>query len=128
MAGRGTDICLADGVAELGGLHVIATERHEAARIDRQLAGRCGRQGDPGSYQPILSLDDLLLEGNRGGFVAQSAKWLAGQLKILTPFFGRLAIGLAQHHVEKHHGRVRSALFKQDQAQGGLLSFTGRLE
>ncbi len=55
MAGRGTDIKLGDGVAELGGLHVIGTERHESRRIDRQLAGRCARQGDPG-YLPVLRL------------------------------------------------------------------------
>jgi preprotein translocase subunit SecA len=64
MAGRGTDVRLAEGVAELGGMHVIVTEMHEAARIDRQLIGRCGRQGDPGSFRFLLSLeDDLLKEG-----------------------------------------------------------------
>ncbi len=62
MAGRGTDIKLAPGVAEAGGLHVLGTERHEARRIDRQLAGRCGRQGDPGTCQFLLSLEDELLE------------------------------------------------------------------
>jgi preprotein translocase subunit SecA len=62
MAGRGTDIKLAPGVAEAGGLHVLGTERHDARRIDRQLAGRCGRQGDPGSCQFFLSLEDELLE------------------------------------------------------------------
>src|SRR5262249_59198798 len=61
MAGRGTDIALADGVAPRGGLHVIMSERHEAGRIDRQLAGRCARQGDPGQFRAILSLDDPLL-------------------------------------------------------------------
>ena len=61
MAGRGTDIVLGDGVAELGGLHVIATERHEARRIDNQLRGRTGRQGDQGSSQFFLSLEDDLL-------------------------------------------------------------------
>ena len=60
MAGRGTDIGLAAGVKELGGLHVIATERHDAGRIDRQLFGRCARQGDPGSIEFIVSLDDEL--------------------------------------------------------------------
>src|SRR5262249_3997301 len=67
MAGRGTDIRLAPGVAERGGLHVIGTERHEARRIDRQLFGRCGRQGDPGSYEMIVSLEDELftIYGNR---------------------------------------------------------------
>jgi len=58
MAGRGTDIRLGPGVAQRGGLHVIATQRGEARRIDRQLFGRCGRQGDPGSCEAILSLDD----------------------------------------------------------------------
>ncbi|MGH2317126.1 accessory Sec system translocase SecA2 [Planococcus sp. SE5232] len=58
MAGRGTDIVLGDGVAELGGLHVIGTEKHENRRIDNQLRGRSGRQGDPGSSQFILSLED----------------------------------------------------------------------
>lgn len=61
MAGRGTDIKLAQGVAALGGLHVIATERHESGRIDRQLFGRCARQGDPGSSQAFVSADDELL-------------------------------------------------------------------
>ncbi len=60
MAGRGTDIKLARGVAEKGGLHVIATERHEAARVDRQLFGRGARQGDPGSAQMFVCLDDEL--------------------------------------------------------------------
>ncbi|RKY38890.1 MAG: preprotein translocase subunit SecA, partial [Candidatus Omnitrophota bacterium] len=61
MAGRGTDIVLGEGVAELGGLHIIGTERHEARRIDNQLRGRAGRQGDPGSSRFFLSLEDDLL-------------------------------------------------------------------
>ncbi|MGV3465010.1 MAG: accessory Sec system translocase SecA2, partial [Heyndrickxia sp.] len=61
MAGRGTDILLGDGVAELGGLHIIGTERHESQRIDMQLRGRAGRQGDPGSTQFIISIEDDLL-------------------------------------------------------------------
>lgn len=61
MAGRGTDILLGDGVAEIGGLHIIGTERHESRRIDNQLRGRAGRQGDPGSSQFFLSLEDDLL-------------------------------------------------------------------
>ena len=64
MAGRGTDIKLGSGVVDMGGLHVILTEMHDAARIDRQLSGRCGRQGDPGTYRQYLGLDDdLLLAG-----------------------------------------------------------------
>ncbi len=61
MAGRGTDIVLGEGVAELGGLHIIGTERHESRRIDNQLRGRAGRQGDPGSSRFYLSLEDDLL-------------------------------------------------------------------
>ncbi|MDP7442701.1 MAG: preprotein translocase subunit SecA, partial [Verrucomicrobiota bacterium] len=61
MAGRGTDIVLGKGVKELGGLHVVATERHEARRIDNQLRGRAGRQGDPGSSRFFLSLEDDLM-------------------------------------------------------------------
>ncbi|WP_274435858.1 preprotein translocase subunit SecA [Alicyclobacillus sp. ALC3] len=61
MAGRGTDIILGDGVADLGGLHIVGTERHESRRIDNQLRGRAGRQGDPGSSQFFLSLEDDLL-------------------------------------------------------------------
>lgn len=61
MAGRGTDIVLGEGVTKLGGLHVIGSERHEARRIDNQLRGRCGRQGDPGSTQFFISLEDDLM-------------------------------------------------------------------
>ena len=60
MAGRGTDIRLHPAVSEAGGLHVILTEYHESRRIDRQLFGRCARQGDPGSYESIVALDDEL--------------------------------------------------------------------
>jgi preprotein translocase subunit SecA len=62
MAGRGTDIKLGHGIAETGGLHVISTERHESGRIDRQLFGRCARQGDPGSVQVFVSLEDELFQ------------------------------------------------------------------
>ncbi len=58
MAGRGTDIKLAEGVRELGGLYIVGTERHESRRIDNQLRGRCGRQGDPGTTRFYVSLED----------------------------------------------------------------------
>jgi preprotein translocase subunit SecA len=69
MAGRGTDIRIADSVRAAGGLHVIGTERHASARIDRQLAGRCARQGDPGTHRWFLSTEDeiLLLARSRSG-------------------------------------------------------------
>ncbi|MFP4139669.1 MAG: hypothetical protein ACLFVY_03830 [Phycisphaerae bacterium] len=89
MAGRGTDIKLGRGVAELGGLHVLATERHESGRIDRQLYGRSARQGDPGSAQAIVSLEDELVTRHApilsavlrkrhgsGEIAGRSARWL----------------------------------------------------
>ncbi|MDO5309739.1 MAG: preprotein translocase subunit SecA [Planctomycetia bacterium] len=74
MAGRGTDIKLPEEVLEIGGLNVICTELHESARIDRQLIGRCGRQGDPGSYRQYLSLEDEILEKAYGPKKAKKIK------------------------------------------------------
>ncbi len=74
MAGRGTDIKLPPEVLEIGGLDVICTELHESARIDRQLIGRCGRQGDPGSYRQYLSLEDEILEKAYGPKKADKIK------------------------------------------------------
>ena len=71
MAGRGTDIRLADGVAVRGGLAVILSDRHDAARIDRQLAGRGARQGDPGSFLQVLSLEDALMDPLRTGIAGR---------------------------------------------------------
>ena len=76
MAGRGTDIQLSDEVKALGGLHVICTEMHESARIDRQLIGRCGRQGDPGTFRQYLCLEDELLEKAMGPKKARKYKKL----------------------------------------------------
>src|SRR5437879_5324989 len=74
MAGRGTDIGLGPGVAERGGLHVILTEYHESRRIDRQFFGCCARQGDPGSGEAIVSLDDALYTGYAPGATALIAR------------------------------------------------------
>ena len=65
MAGRGTDIKLGEGVADVGGLYVIGTERHESRRIDRQLRGRCARQGDPGLSRFYVSFEDDLMRNFR---------------------------------------------------------------
>ena len=109
MAGRGTDIKLAPGVAETGGLHVICTELHDSARIDRQLAGRCGRQGDPGTFRQYASLEDEILGS---GFGPQRAKKLKamGEAKpgeISVP--GRM-FRQAQRRVERRHLRDRMVL------------------
>jgi preprotein translocase subunit SecA len=108
MAGRGTDILLDDEVRELGGLHVICSELHESSRIDRQLIGRCGRQGDPGSYRHYFALDDEIL---RLGFGDAVAKRLATQrVKQRSPQKWARLFLKAQRRVEGEHFRQRRML------------------
>jgi preprotein translocase subunit SecA len=128
MAGRGTDIRLAPGVAELGGLHVLATERHDARRIDRQLFGRGGRQGDPGSFQSITSVEDEIVQDIFKGYAAKLCKrfWQSG--KPLPAWLGRMLLGTAQRLAERHHARTRSDLLRVDDQLSDLLAFTGRSE
>jgi len=121
MAGRGTDIKLGSGVVELGGLHVIATELHESARIDRQLFGRCGRQGDLGSTEAIVSLEDELIRVNIGP-IAKYEKWLRSTS-------GRRALfSLAQMRAEATNAGIRRHLLKFEDHLGDMLAFTGRRE
>ncbi len=115
MAGRGTDILLGEGVAGLGGLHVLGTERHEARRIDNQLRGRAGRQGDPGSSQFIVSLEDDLLR-------IFAPAWVSGMLKRLgmdegIPIESRMvsnSIARAQKKMEAHNFDIRKNLLEYD--------------
>jgi preprotein translocase subunit SecA len=125
MAGRGTDIELAPGIAELGGLHVLSGDRHEARRIDRQLFGRGGRQGDPGSFQTIVSLQDEFIRDYYGDGLA---RLFAGRRKALPGWLGRLLVGTAQAAAERYHSRLRRELLKMDDSQGDLLAFSGRGE
>jgi preprotein translocase subunit SecA len=125
MAGRGTDIRLAPGVIELGGLHVLATERHEARRIDRQLFGRCGRQGEPGSYQAIVSIDDELISDLFGKSLN---RFFSGRQRPLPGWIGKLLVALAQISAERYHSRLRRDLLKQDDSLGDMLAFSGRSE
>jgi preprotein translocase subunit SecA len=124
MAGRGTDIRLSPGVAEAGGLHVFGTERHEARRIDRQLAGRAGRQGDPGSAVFYVSLEDELLEalgpdrqealqekGKRGG----KSNWQR---------FRRLFMK-AQRRMERRHKKQRLDLMAYEKQRQEILKDIG---
>ncbi|MNN03333.1 preprotein translocase subunit SecA [compost metagenome] len=115
MAGRGTDIILGDGVSEIGGLHIIGTERHESRRIDNQLRGRAGRQGDPGSTQFYLSLGDELMKRfgadnvlammDRLGFDEDSPI----ESKMITR-----AIESAQKRVEGNNFDVRKVVLQYD--------------
>jgi preprotein translocase subunit SecA len=109
MAGRGTDIKLGDGVAELGGLHVIVTELHDSARIDRQLMGRCGRQGDPGTQRQYLALDDDILVA---GFGPQKAARLraSGSSGNGGLMRWRRVFRAAQNRVESRNFRGRRVL------------------
>jgi preprotein translocase subunit SecA len=128
MAGRGTDIRLAPTIAAIGGLHVLSTERHEARRIDRQLFGRSGRQGDPGSYQAILALDDELLSDCFGRRPQQwLSRWVAPDAPVPT-WLARVLVALAQRAAEARHRRLRRDLLKLDENLGDMLAFSGRGE
>jgi preprotein translocase subunit SecA len=123
---------LGPGVAEAGGLHVILSERHEAGRIDRQLAGRCGRQGDPGCVEAYLSLQDPLLRAYPGGIktrIADAAlRLLAHGGGPFTHVCGRALITRAQRRTEQAHSVVRRELLKTDLQMGNILAFSGRPE
>lgn len=115
MAGRGTDIVLGEGVADVGGLLVIGTERHESRRIDNQLRGRSGRQGDPGASKFFLSLEDDLMRI----FASDRLSSLMARLgmeegeSIVSPMVTR-AIERAQKRVEEHHFSSRKHLLEYD--------------
>ncbi|HHY04510.1 MAG TPA: preprotein translocase subunit SecA [Thermoanaerobacterales bacterium] len=115
MAGRGTDIVLGEGVAELGGLHIIGTERHESRRIDNQLRGRAGRQGDPGSSRFYISLEDDLMRL----FGSDNIKGVMDKLgmeedqPIEHPIITR-AIENAQKKVESHNFDIRKHVLEYD--------------
>jgi preprotein translocase subunit SecA len=127
MAGRGTDITLGPGVADRGGLHVIATEYHEARRIDRQLFGRGGRQGDPGSFELIASLEDELMI-RYGGAWRHVARWVAGRNGRVPSWVARLVFRRAQRGAERLHGRMRADLLCLDEHLETALAFSGSQE
>ena len=115
MAGRGTDVKLQDTVRDIGGMMVICTELHDAARIDRQLIGRCGRQGDPGSYRQYLGMDDEILRNGLGLKTSENMKNLGASEAGNAHANARLAayasrFKLAQRKVEKKHFRDRMSL------------------
>jgi preprotein translocase subunit SecA len=115
MAGRGTDIKLGEGVREAGGLYVIGTERHESRRIDRQLRGRCSRQGDPGLTKFFLSLEDdlmrLFLQGNLASRLMEGSMKEGEELE--HPWLNR-SIESAQKKVEQQNYSIRKRLLQYD--------------
>ena len=116
MAGRGTDIVLGEGVKELGGLHVIGTERHEARRIDNQLRGRTGRQGDPGSSRFYVSLDDDLMRifaPERVGGILKKFGMTDGMA--IEHSMVSKSIERAQKKVEQHNFEIRKNLLEYDE-------------
>ena len=125
MAGRGTDIKLGRGVGELGGLHVLATERHEARRIDRQLFGRCARQGDPGSAETMASLEDELVcrYAPRTSMMLRRRYGGAGE-EVVSALAGRLFDG-AQRRAERLARRQRQAVLAADDWLDRELGFSG---
>ena len=115
MAGRGTDIVLGPGVAELGGLHVIGTERHDARRIDRQLGGRAGRQGDAGSYEFLLALDDdLVARRHRRLSLWLRRRMLRRGRERSASWWLRALFRVAQWRTEREHLMSRLALMDRD--------------
>jgi len=134
MAGRGTDIKLGADVVEAGGLHVILTEFHESARIDRQLFGRCARQGNPGSVEAIVSLEDELFLRFVGPRLRVVAEFLLrprpgqGADRRISRRLGELLRSVAQRNAERMHAKTRRETVEQDRRYDKSLAFAGKSE
>jgi len=128
MAGRGTDIKLAPGIDELGGLHVIASEPHEARRIDRQLFGRCGRQGDPGSYEMFFSLEDEIAQSYFPRFLIYLFRILRIRKNAKNSWVDKAILCGSQGFAERYHARIRKQLLKTDKQVKKMLAFSGQSE
>ncbi|GGK78440.1 preprotein translocase subunit SecA [Amphritea balenae] len=127
MAGRGTDIKLSPSVQQAGGLHVILTEHYESSRVDRQLAGRCARQGDPGSFEMLLSLENQPVRSLRGKSLQPTCRSLgvssvAGQKAALS------LLRAEQQFVERQNYLARQATLEYDHKQNELLAFAGSVD
>lgn len=123
MAGRGTDIKLGRGIAELGGLHVLATERHEAGRIDRQLFGRSARQGDPGSAQAVVSLEDELVRRHAPHVSAALGRRFGRTDREVSSAVTRRVSDFAQHRAERLALRQRKGVLRNDDWLDEYLGF-----
>jgi preprotein translocase subunit SecA len=125
MAGRGTDIRLTDRAIANGGLHVIMLEAHDARRVDRQLAGRCSRQGQPGTFIPILSLQDALLDETLSRSEKKLVRFGYG---LYGERFARWVMRRAQRKAERLHARMRRSLLRSDEVLDHALAFSGNTE
>jgi preprotein translocase subunit SecA len=128
MAGRGTDIHLEPEVVASGGLHVILTEFHESRRIDRQLFGRCGRQGDAGSHEAIVSLEDEIFLRHASANTALIAARYAGGSDALPAWTANYLRVLAQQSAERANSHMRKATMELDRKLDTALGFAGRTE
>jgi preprotein translocase subunit SecA len=126
MAGRGTDIKLGRGVADLGGLHVIATERHEAGRVDRQLYGRSARQGDPGSAQAFVSLEDELTRRHMSLITGLLIRRHKGSDQPISSGPVRKLFDLAQRRAERTALRQRKGVLRTDDWLDEYLGFAAK--
>jgi len=126
VAGRGTDIQLDSQTKDIGGLHVMVVEHNDAMRIDRQLFGRCARQGDPGSYEVLLSLESNIVQQFYPKWFLKLVFIFSTRLGSLPRWTGKKIIRLPQMMIERSQRRVRYSLLKADEQLGKLLSFSGR--
>jgi preprotein translocase subunit SecA len=133
MAGRGTDIKLDATAERAGGLHVICCERNDSRRIDRQLAGRSARQGDPGSYKVICSIeDDAVIKY----FSNMTLMLLHYRYRRNLPFgeimkprsMASMLINLPQRIIEYQHRQIRKSMMKIDEKRESMLGFSGEAE
>jgi preprotein translocase subunit SecA len=133
MAGRGTDIKLDDVAEAAGGLHVICCEKNDSSRVDRQLIGRCARQGDPGSYKYICSIEDDAVVKY---FSKITLMWLhyqnqrqLPQGKTIRPYWlASMLIKGSQRIIEYSHRQIRKSMLKIDEQRESMLAFTGKTE
>ena len=125
MAGRGTDIKLAPGVDAHGGLHVILTEFHESARVDRQLFGRSARQGDAGSAEAIVAVGDELFERYAWPLYSPARRWAQGG-KPLPAWLLRAILWLGQGRAERRNRRIRIDTVAQDRKRLEMMGFAGK--
>jgi len=125
MAGRGTDIKLSKAAKDAGGLHVIVTELQDARRIDRQLAGRSARQGDPGMASEILSMEDRLIKKMSGPFIRSLSAFFATTNVAMPSWLGMLTQKNCQKRIEKSHYGQRLQLIKSDGQRQQTMAFAG---